>query len=186
MQRLRGFTLLELLIVIAIAAVVLSLAVPSFRSVLLNSRRADASTSLYGGLVAAHSEAIIRNQTVTVCQRSTSLGSSPQCDFTSGNWVNGWVAFVGTAGGTIPASSVLAVGEPTDPAFAVTDTSDAAAASTVQFLGNGRVALSNASSLTLKLCNTQNSTMDGRQIEIGLNGRVALYACSGCSCPTPQ
>jgi len=62
--RSRGFTLIELMIGIALFAIVLMLALPSFTTMLQNSKLRNASESILAGLQAARAEALKRNQTV--------------------------------------------------------------------------------------------------------------------------
>lgn len=64
MTRQRGFTLLELIITIAVLAIVLSLAVPSMRSAAEKRRTIAAAEEIYSQLQLARSEAIARSEPV--------------------------------------------------------------------------------------------------------------------------
>lgn len=75
--RARGFTLPELLIVVVIAAVLATLAAPSFSELIENQRAKSAAADIYVALARARSEAITRNTNVTLSAKS-------------GNWANGW------------------------------------------------------------------------------------------------
>lgn len=66
MKTSRGFTLIELMIVIALIAIIAGIAVPNYQSSMQNSRETSARNSLVGALQLARSEAITRNITVTV------------------------------------------------------------------------------------------------------------------------
>jgi len=61
-----GFTLTELLIVLAIAAILMAAAVPSFKSMNHNMAVRGAANELIAGIQFARSEAIRANQTVTL------------------------------------------------------------------------------------------------------------------------
>ncbi len=61
-----GFTLVELLIVITIAAILAAIAVPSFRTISRNMAVRGATNELVAGIQFARSEAIRTNQTVSL------------------------------------------------------------------------------------------------------------------------
>jgi type IV fimbrial biogenesis protein FimT len=88
MQKETGFTLVELMVVIAIVGILLSVGVPSFRYVTTSNRMSTEVNSLLGDLQYARSEAIKEGQTVTVC---------PSVDFKScsstSSWQSGWIVF---------------------------------------------------------------------------------------------
>ena len=67
-MRSRGFTLVEMLVVMAISAILIAAAVPSFQSLIASTRASSASGTLVSNLEYARSEAIRRNQNVTVCR----------------------------------------------------------------------------------------------------------------------
>jgi type IV fimbrial biogenesis protein FimT len=62
--RLRGFTLIELMIGIALFALLMTLAIPSFTGMMNNARLRDKGASIMAGLQSARSEALRRNQAV--------------------------------------------------------------------------------------------------------------------------
>ena len=83
----RGLTLVELMITIAVASILLSLAVPSFTTSIRNNRMVTDINELHASLSFARSEAVKRDRNVTMCRSSN--GSS--C---TGNWQDGWIVFV--------------------------------------------------------------------------------------------
>ena len=83
----RGFTLTELLITLTVAAIGLSIAVPSFQSTVNNNRRATAVNQLVSALHMARSEAVTRNMQVAMCPSAN--GQSCQ----GGGWQTGWIFF---------------------------------------------------------------------------------------------
>jgi type IV fimbrial biogenesis protein FimT len=62
----RGFTLIELLVTMTVAAVLLAIAVPSFRQFMVSQRVKAASYDLVSSLQFARSEAVKRNRAVSV------------------------------------------------------------------------------------------------------------------------
>src|SRR6201982_1577088 len=88
MRRHGGFTVTELMVVVAILAVLLSLGIPSFRY-LTNSYRMSAEVNgLLGDLQYARAEAIRQGQTVTACVSNNGTACTGGV-----NWANGWIVF---------------------------------------------------------------------------------------------
>lgn len=76
-RRTAGFTLTELVITVAIAAILAALAAPSFSSLIASQRMKNVATDIYLALAKARSEAIKRDTNVTL---------SPN----TGGWAAGW------------------------------------------------------------------------------------------------
>ena len=93
-ERAGGFTLIELMITIAIVAVIAVFAVPAFSDFVLNNRIRGQSGDLMTQLGQARLEAIRTASRVTVCPGGISKEDDPICDGTA--WENGWVIFFDT------------------------------------------------------------------------------------------
>lgn len=92
MKRSRGFTLIELMITLVLAAIILSLAVPGFQDIIRNNRAATQSNELVTALGLARSEAVKRGARVSLCP------STNQTNCTGGtDWSGGWIVFLDTA-----------------------------------------------------------------------------------------
>ena len=83
-----GFTMTELMVVVAIVAILLSIGVPSFRYITNSYRMSAEVNSLLGDLQFARSEAIKEGNAVVACTSSTGTTCSG-----STNWQNGWIVF---------------------------------------------------------------------------------------------
>jgi type IV fimbrial biogenesis protein FimT len=70
-----GVTLIELIVGIAIISIITSIAIPSFRSMLLNSQIRNAAESVANGLQKARGEAVARNTNVTFVLAAAAAGS---------------------------------------------------------------------------------------------------------------
>jgi type IV fimbrial biogenesis protein FimT len=75
--RFDGFTLTEVLIVLAVVSVLASIAAPSFSSLMAAQRTRAGATDLYLALAKARSEAVKRNASITLSKKGA-------------NWQDGW------------------------------------------------------------------------------------------------
>ena len=91
MKMQSGFTLVELMIVIVVLAIILTLGVPSFRSIIQNNRATTTANDLVAALQTARSEALKLRADVTVCP---SAGGAA-CDDGSDDWSVGWIVCSG-------------------------------------------------------------------------------------------
>ncbi len=82
MLRARGFSLAEMMIVVAIAAVLLSVALPSLNNSIIGVRAKGVAESIHAGLLRARAEAIKRNSPMRFQMVST-LDSSPVCTYSA-------------------------------------------------------------------------------------------------------
>lgn len=100
----RGFTLLELMIVVALLAVSLSLVAPSMSGLIQDNRQVSAVYALRATLNLARSEALAQRQFVEVCGTDTAgTGCSGDAD-----WSRGYLAFVDLDGdATLDAGELL-------------------------------------------------------------------------------
>lgn len=85
----KGFTLIELLVTMSIAAILLSIAVPSFKTMFKNNRVSTGTNEFVAALVLARSEALKRNNNVSIC----TTNDQQTCGGTS-DFARGWIVFV--------------------------------------------------------------------------------------------
>lgn len=92
----RGFTVVELVIVVVIAGVLAALAVPNMRVLILDNARTARINSLVTALNIARSEAVKLNSRVTLCPSGTAAASTYQsCNPTAdGQLEDGWIIYV--------------------------------------------------------------------------------------------
>lgn len=87
-HRAAGFTLIEMLLVIAIAGIMMSMAVPSMAEFIRGQRVRTASFDLYAALTLGRSEGINRN---VASSSQISMVPAGPCDSDSCSWAEGWV-----------------------------------------------------------------------------------------------
>lgn len=83
-----GLTLVELLIILAVSAVLLGIGLPSFAGMMREHRLTVFTNELHAAMWLARSEAIRRGRRVTLCTSEDGL----QCSLGAG-WEAGWIMF---------------------------------------------------------------------------------------------
>jgi prepilin-type N-terminal cleavage/methylation domain-containing protein len=98
-----GYTLIELLTVIAIVAILAGTAVPGLQRFSAGARLSEAGAALRGTLEIARSEAATRSVRVGVCRSANANELAPTCDagmtagFGGADWSAGWIMYAKTA-----------------------------------------------------------------------------------------
>jgi type IV fimbrial biogenesis protein FimT len=82
--------LVELMVTLAVAAILATIAVPSLQRVMATRAAASQADELAETLRTARSEALRRGSVVAVCASSTANEASPSCGT---QWLEGWVVF---------------------------------------------------------------------------------------------
>lgn len=88
--RPRGFTLLELMFAIAIAAVIIAVGAPSFTEFRRNARLTSVANDFLAATQVARTEAIKRRTTLSICPSVSAGSAAPACD---GVDFGGWIVF---------------------------------------------------------------------------------------------
>lgn len=96
-RRSRGFTLVELMVTVAILVILLAIGVPAMQGFLASRQVAGKADALASAIRFARSEALKRSQSVTICQTTTADSVTPSCDTGTGDWNSGWLVFVDNA-----------------------------------------------------------------------------------------
>lgn len=88
MKRQKGFTLAELMVVSAIVAILLGIAIPSYKYISTSYRMSAEVNGLLGDLQYARGEALKEGNDVTVCVSADGANCSGGT-----NWNPGWIVF---------------------------------------------------------------------------------------------
>ncbi|WP_338545144.1 GspH/FimT family pseudopilin [Pseudomonas benzopyrenica] len=146
----QGFTLLEMLTVVTLLGIFASIAVPSFTSLVNQTRTRSAADALFGLLLQARSEAVLRRTTVTICTSDTLwrsvLGDCDSSDATSLRQV------------TLPPSQVTAQPSRTN----------------LSYSAEGTALMGTDARVTVVLCHGGDATK-GYKVDIQRNGVTRQY-----------
>lgn len=169
----RGFSLIELMVTVAVGAILLTVGVPSFQTFIQDSRLTTQSHDLRTALNYARTEAVRRAESVSVC-RSNDQASC------SGNWENGWIIFTDDdKDGSVDAAdgdTLLRVSSGLEGSNTLRFSNAA------NYLGyDGEGFLYSNRTGTFTLCDARGAG-DARGLEVAITGR-ARSVTGGLACP---
>ena len=87
-----GFTLLELMITLAIAVILMMIAAPSWQTQTADNRLTAATNQLVGALAYARSEAVKQGRRADLCSSNDITNATPSCTGTA--WETGWLIWL--------------------------------------------------------------------------------------------
>ncbi len=167
-----GYTLVELLVTIALASVLLSVAVPSFRNLTVSNRLTTQANEFVAAIALARSEAIKRNASVTLCRASNATATA--CAAASGDWTD-WI--VRSPAGTVIRRGSVNTGGGLEVTSTLTN-------DTIVFGPDG-LAMTNGvlvNDHVIRVCSPAMSNANVRTTTLGAGSRVTTEVITGtCS-----
>jgi type IV fimbrial biogenesis protein FimT len=148
-----GFTLIELMLVVAIVGVLAALAAPAMRQLILTQYVRAGATDLQTALFFARSEAVKRAGCVSVIP-------------TSSAWQNGWSVKAESAPGACDGGGATLRSQ-----SALSDQLSSMSGSTIIYQSNGRLQNSTTPTITFK---TSMTTIPARCVVVDLSGRPSV------------
>lgn len=168
-----GFTLVELMVVIVIAAILLTIAVPSFQNLVKRNNVDSLQSKLSSAMATARTEAASRNKVVTIC------ASINETDCASGVWARGWIVFEDNNGnGSVDSGDVLI--DVYNNSTAYTIASDPTTATAISFSSQGFIT-NNGVATTLTICEPDGGASYARGLIVNTSGLV-VKTKTGLSC----
>ena len=167
-----GFTLLELMVTLAVAAIILSVGVPSFRGVIMDNRLVSQANQFVTSVKMARSAAVRFQRPATVCSSANFDAAVPTCS-ANNDWSDGWIVWVDKDRDALTdANEIISVFGPINNA----STLSSATASSFTYDARG---FATTPSGDLTLCDNRTGEM-GRLIKVNSVGRTNV-ARQGCS-----
>ena len=169
MKKISGFTLMEMLITVALISIVMAIAIPSMTTFNQNDRLTTNINTLIGHLAYARSEAVKRSQQVSICV------SNDGATCTGGNnWEDGWMIYIDADGSNTfdAAEEVLRAQQTLTSNQTLTPTTFASQV-TYDYRGFA------TSTGSFQLCDNRTGP-HGKTISISNTGRVRLQDGSTC------
>lgn len=172
-EKCGAFTIIELVVTVAIVAILATIAVPAYTTIMTSNRMAGAINDFVGSLHVARSEAIKRGLNVVVCK-----SADGQLCTTTGNWSQGWLVFEDT-NSSQTRDGAGCPNEPCEPLISIHSALQGGdklvgtgnPANWVRFNRNG---FSGNSFGTFTLCESGNDPKKARAIVISRTGRIRL------------
>ena len=189
-NRQRGVTLIELVFTVAIAAILMAIAVPSFQSVMNAGRLSNPANEMAATLQLARVEAFRRGERTVVCRSDNADTATPSCNAGAGAW-RGWLAFVDTDGnGIVGATEVrLRATNVSAPTIVIPSTRISGGSSRIVFRPDGLAHEANGTLLVaqVRVCvPTTTPAENARDVVISGGARMSVVrrnAAGACAAP---
>lgn len=174
-KKLNGFTLIELMVTLAVLGIVIGVAIPSFTRQVLNNRSLTLGSDLVTAFNFAREEAVKRGSRVSICPSTDGL----TC-LSGTNWARGWMVFADgalTDGAAVIIATPLRHWNDLDPNAVITATRqvDGTAIGFARFTGVGMLARTNATDASARLFTLHIKGCNGAarsSITLGLAGMI--------------
>ena len=171
--RAAGFTIMELMITVAIAAVLLGFGIPSFRGIVANNRLISQTNEFIGVANFARSTSITRNASITFCRADSE--NDDECATDEDDW-QAWLV-LDAAGEVLRSGTVNTYG---GQIHVITDLTDQSM--TFQPDGMARTGANLVADNAMWVCTTQSVQENFRVLTFGAGSRLSV-AKDGGSCP---
>jgi type IV fimbrial biogenesis protein FimT len=175
-----GFTLIELMVVVAVVAILATLAAPAMSGLVNSMRLTAAVNTLFSSLLLARSEAIKRNGRAVVCKSA----SGSAC-ITTGAWEQGWMVFHDANNNTKRDAGEVILSVVPALKVPIRLNGNSPLASYVSYTPTGQTAYASGAfqAGTLTVCVESSELLEARQIVISSSGRPRTVRTTVAQCP---
>lgn len=187
MQRVRvtGFTLVEAMVTVAVLAIVLTVAIPSFGNLLAANRLTGQANEILGALVLARNEAIKQNQDIIFCHSN----DLEVCESAPTSGWRGYLVVRLTDNTIIAASRLNAATLVLQGSPSINNSSRNSVNQIIRFNPQGMVRQATQENVlngVLRICtNNQGINPNARDIQVRSGGRVRITQVLSAGCEAP-
>ena len=162
----KGITLIELMVTLAVAAILLTVATPSFTSMIKENRSASEQRSLMSIISTARSEASHRNQLITIASLTD-------------DWSNGLQVFVDLDSDSIFNNTDILIKDISASASGISIGAGAVGSLAKSISFNGDGTLNGATSFVFTICDDRGAS-EGHQLTLNFIGRSRASTPAAC------
>lgn len=167
---IHGFTLIELMVVLAIVAVITLIAAPNFSNTILRNRIDSQLRDLAQHINLARSETVSKNTAVSLCRSDDQ--STCSSSLANGDWSDGWIVFADIDGDSVvdTEDTILKVHEGIERGELQVSDDNAVTPAPLNALVFTRIAVN--SRATFKFCDESADDTTARALILERTGRV--------------
>lgn len=186
-----GFTIIEIMVTVTVLGLILAIGLPNLREFMTRNQAGAITAEFTNDLSRARTEAISRNNCVTMCMSANTAnaltGGTPTCATSGLDWQAGWIIFSNPSCSatqddpTTVGSTLISVRQPGVDSFTLQSPT---ATPLRRFIFDSR-GLSTGIQSTFTLAYTQEATggPNHRLICISSAGKVSVKKYGGSTCP---
>jgi len=189
-----GFTLVEMLVVIAIAAVLAAVGIPNFQDFIRSNSLSTQTNELIASLALTRNEAVRQNRQVVFCRSDAPTATTPACTTTStGNW-GGWIVFSDANSNGVydnGTDTLIRVGQLNNSSIKIISSAAIGSAyNKVIYRGDSLARDSSGALLNsgrIRICMPTSSGNNARDLELRAGGKTILDpAATSAACGAPS
>lgn len=187
-REILGISVIELVITLAVVAILATTGVPAFSNFIQSNRISETAFDVLGTINLARTEAVKRKRRVVLCRSADPTAVTPSCGGTAHTWTTGWLVFAsGDSNNTYEdgIDTLLGIGLVHSPS--VTVMTNSTSNNNLEYNSDGTTNESGGTA-RFAICDKRGGAF-GRQIDVPPHGRPKFIKgdkSSPISCTSPS
>jgi len=183
-RAIRGFTLIELMVALAIVAVLATLAAPALARLVQTNTMSSHVNTFMADMRFARSESMRRGGGVVMCRSDAPEAVNPVCNIDGGpggrGWASGWIVYLDANNdGVVAAGNLLRMQLPLGTMDSITESG--AASTKFSFTATGRL-LNPSSATEIRFGGSKYASNVRRVLCVSAGGRARIAGDDAASC----